>query len=806
MKTIKITISILLILTAINFLNAQTHKSPLESYSLVKISINSNEDIMRLQMNDITVEHYTGNLRSGIELVINQEEISRLANCGLNYEIKIKDLDSYYLNRKSSSRTELQKSVNILKEDNINSFSYGSMGGYYTYDEMVQKLDSMRIIYPDLISVKQSFGLSNEGRAIWAVRISDNPGINESETEAPVYFDALHHAREPQAMACLMYYMYWLLDNYGTDPEATYLVNNRQIYFIPIANPDGYEYNHTTNPNGGGMWRKNRKNNGSCYGVDLNRNYNYGWGINSGSSSDPCSETYRGLSAGSEPETQAIKSFIQAFHPRISFSMHSVAGRYLNPYGYNDTAISYDIYSEFSSDFAAKNNYTYGTVNEMLAYYSSGTTRDYMHSLGTYCWTPEVGGSDFWPAQSEIIPVANENLYGLKYLTWVGGAFADLLNYKVAGNGFVNANDTLNLQLTLKNRGLSMTSKNVTAEVTSLYANATPLNSTVSFDSIQARQFKNNPGNLFRFRISSSAVYMDEMKFVVSVKQEGIETSKDTIRINVGKPITLFSDNGENGIAKWIRSGTGLMWDTTFIDPFDGNKNFADSRFGNSKNSSNNTFTLSDTISLINTNNPRIEFSAKWAEETTYDYTRIQVSSNFGSTWTSLPGRFTTLISGTPSYTSIRHWVNEQINLNAYIGQKIRIRFNLVTDNGVPGDGFYFDNFKVVNYKDEGASVQQISSEVPSAYKLFQNYPNPFNPVTHLEFEISKPGFVSLKVYDLLGKEVATLVNEKLSPGKYSAVFDAGDARQGSNFASGTYIYKIESGDFTEVRKMMLLK
>ncbi|MBK8383003.1 MAG: hypothetical protein IPL16_14185 [Ignavibacteria bacterium] len=155
---------------------AQFTKSPLESYSLVKISINSNEDIMRLQMNDITVEHYRGNLKSGIELVINQEEISRLANSGLNYEIKIKDLDSYYQNRSKASQTEMQKSINILNQDNISGFSYGSMGGYFTYDEMIQKLDSMRIMYPNLISVKQNLGFSNEGREIWAVRISDNPG------------------------------------------------------------------------------------------------------------------------------------------------------------------------------------------------------------------------------------------------------------------------------------------------------------------------------------------------------------------------------------------------------------------------------------------------------------------------------------------------------------------------------------------------------------------------------------------------------------------------------------------------------
>ena len=771
-----------------------------ENYSLVKIIVNSQNDLNRLIQNDITIDHYTGKFSAGIEIVINQDELIRLKNTGLNYEILIPDLDAYYSSREKPSYAEMQKSREIQQKDNTAGFSYGSMGGFYTYNEVVQKLDSMRIQYPNLISAKQNLGQTTENRTIWAVKISDNPDLNESSSEPAIYFDALHHAREPQAMACLMYYMYWLLENYGTNPEATYLLNNREIYFVPVVNADGYVYNQTTNPNGGGSWRKNRRNNGTCYGVDLNRNYNYGWGNNSGSSSDPCSETFRGPSAGSEPEITAVKNFMTQIHPKIGFSMHSVAGRYLNPYSYNDSAISYDIYSEYSSDFASSNNYTYGTVNEMLDYYSSGTTRDFLHSTGTYCWTPEVGGSSFWPAQSEIIPVANENLYALKYLSWVGGAFADFVNYKISGNGYVQKNDTLNLIITIKNRGLSQTSKNVTVSVTSDYPDILPLNSAVNYDSIQARQFKNNDLNQFRFRIPSTAVYMNEMKFYISVKQEGVETSRDTVKINVGKTGVLFSDNGENGISKWIRTGTGTLWDTTFIDPKDGSKNFADSRYGNSVNSSNNYFTLSDTINLTGANNPRIEFAAKWAEELTYDYTRIQISTNFGSAWINLAGRYTATVSGQPSYTGIKHWVYEQINLNPYIGQRIRVRFNLITDAGVPGDGFYFDNFRVVNYKDEGSAVSMISSSVPDSYKLYQNYPNPFNPFTNVEFGISKLGFVTLKVYDVLGKEVATLVNEILSPGKYSVKFN------GSNLSSGVYFCRMESGEFKDIKRLVLIR
>ena len=96
--------------------------------------------------------------------------------------------------------------------------------------------------------------------------------------------------------------------------------------------------------------------------------------------------------------------------------------------------------------------------------------------------------------------------------------------------------------------------------------------------------------------------------------------------------------------------------------------------------------------------------------------------------------------------------------------------------------------------------INNISTEIPAKYSLSQNYPNPFNPSTNLEFGVSKLGFVSLKIYDLLGKEVVTLVNEKLNPGKYRVEFD------GSSLTSGVYFYRITSGDFTETKRMLLVK
>ena len=112
--------------------------------------------------------------------------------------------------------------------------------------------------------------------------------------------------------------------------------------------------------------------------------------------------------------------------------------------------------------------------------------------------------------------------------------------------------------------------------------------------------------------------------------------------------------------------------------------------------------------------------------------------------------------------------------------------------------GYYGRIFK--NSRAGLTDIVNTLTEIPSGYFLNQNYPNPFNPSTNLEFGISNPGFVSLKVYNSLGIEVAVLVNETKPAGLFTAVFD------GSNLSSGIYFYKLEAGDFTETKRMVLLK
>ena len=101
--------------------------------------------------------------------------------------------------------------------------------------------------------------------------------------------------------------------------------------------------------------------------------------------------------------------------------------------------------------------------------------------------------------------------------------------------------------------------------------------------------------------------------------------------------------------------------------------------------------------------------------------------------------------------------------------------------------------------------IKKIGNTIPSEFKLYQNYPNPFNPTTIIRFQIKDSRFTTLKIYDILGREVITLVNEKLQAGIYEIPFSINSITN-NQMPSGIYFYKLRAGDFTETRKMVMIK
>jgi len=399
-----------------------------DKYSKVKISIVDKSDLIEFQIAGFSLEGMKLDEKS-VELILSEREIQILDNLGYSYQILIEDMTKYYQERSRRSEAEMKKLEREMKEKYSNGgFGFGSMGGYYTYDEVVAELDTMRILYPDLITEKDSVGSTLEGRTIWAVKISDNPNINEGEPE--IFYNALTHAREPAGMMSVMYFMYYLLENYGSDPEITYLVDNREFYFVPVINPDGYVYVETADP----MWRKNRKDNGNgCYGVDLNRNFGYMWGYNNiGSSPDPCSNLYRGTDAFSELETQTVRDYCNGHNFIICNNYHSYWNVIFTPWGYVlEQSPDSTIFNNTITIATQLNVYENGWYIPD-AYELNGGVRDWMYGEQTtkpkiFAYLTEVGNDDdgFWPIPERIFPIAEENCYLNKVLAWGPGVIDD---------------------------------------------------------------------------------------------------------------------------------------------------------------------------------------------------------------------------------------------------------------------------------------------------------------------------------------------------------------------------------------------
>lgn len=107
---------------------------------------------------------------------------------------------------------------------------------------------------------------------------------------------------------------------------------------------------------------------------------------------------------------------------------------------------------------------------------------------------------------------------------------------------------------------------------------------------------------------------------------------------------------------------------------------------------------------------------------------------------------------------------------------------------------------ELISFADTITDVRNKRNAVPDAFQLFQNYPNPFNPSTTISFSLPSKSFVTLKIFDLLGREVATIVSDEMSAGSYSKQWNAG------NMSSGVYLYRLRAVNFTETKKLVLLK
>jgi carboxypeptidase T len=287
---------------------------------------------------------------------------------------------------------------------------------YHNYAEMTADINGVANANPGIVTKPFSLGTSYQGRDVWAVKVSDNPNVDEPEPE--VLFSAGQHAREHLTIEMALYLLHELTSKYGSDPRITNIVNSRETYIIFNVNPDGSEYDVATGSYR--MWRKNRQPNAgsTAVGTDLNRNWSWQWGCCGGSSGTFSSETYRGAAPFSAPETQRVRDFVasrvvggvQQIKAHIDF--HTYSELVLWPYGYTTantaaglTADDQAMLSTLGRQMAATNGYTPEQASDL--YIADGTIDDWAwgtYKIASYTFEmyPTTSSPGFYPPDEVI--------------------------------------------------------------------------------------------------------------------------------------------------------------------------------------------------------------------------------------------------------------------------------------------------------------------------------------------------------------------------------------------------------------------
>jgi hypothetical protein len=706
-----------------------------EKYAKVKINL-TNKNIHELSTLGIETDHGTIVPHRYLINDYSLQEILKIKNAGFEVEILIDDVVQYYANpNRPSAFSEHELKNNFCEPPTIKSFSFkepknytaGSMGGYHKYQEMRDILNEMRAKFPNLISEDYVIDSipTHKGNTIFYVRVSNEPYVYNPD-KPQILYTALHHAREPNSLSQMLYYMWYLFENYGTDPMVTKLLNETQMTFVPCINPDGYMLNETQNPTGGGMWRKNTwiNNQGQLTGVDLNRNYGYAWGYDeSGSSSSEESQVFRGQSAFSEPETKAIKALCETFGFTVALNYHSFGNIMIHPWGFNNTLSQEDnIFKNFGNSMTQYNNFSLGTVAQTLGYFANGNSDDWMYGEAisknpVYAYTPEVGYS-FWPSPVDINTINKSSLWTNLNAALVTGNFytADIINESKFVFGSQSAIDVKITKSGLKNGSSKISLQTDTDGVT--------IKNPEETVTLTINEEKTIP---FEFDIDNSKNYPDGINFMLIVDKDGYSDTFSFKRIWVkGTQSMYFFDRIDND-QNWIRSGFEVITDDFYSTPscFKESANLSTPVQYESFVQIKKPFDLSDTKLAL------LRFYALWDIEKQYDYAVVEISED-SINFSPLCGLYTVpgsdnQLKNEPLYDGLQsEWVREEMDLTPYIGQKkIWIRFRMFTDEFVSGEGFWVDDIEIIKIS-ETSQTQEI---LPLREELFPSLSDGSQPL-----------------------------------------------------------------------------
>lgn len=752
-----------------------------ENYSKVKISLQNPSQALQLLENGINLENIAIFKNQSFTVELSNSELQKLNSLNIPYEVIIPNMAEYY--QKRNLNISIDSINNMIRNSKSvpTQFHLGSIGGFLSLPEIYSDIKLMAQLYPQLIS--DTIPISNtttvNGNKIYYVKIEspEHPSIQKPQ----ILLTALTHAREPAGMQQLVYLMWYLLENYNTNAEVKFLVDHLDLYFIPCVNPDGYQFNTNANPNGGGMWRKNRRNNGNyTWGVDLNRNYGYQWGYDDiGSSVNGNDETYRGTTPFSEVETQQIKLLCETHQFSLAINNHCYGNMLIYPWGHIPQVTPDSVlFRTYAKELTAENNFIYGTCYEVLNYNANGGSSDWFYGEQTTKnkiieFSPEAGDpmDGFWPSANQILPICANYLpmnLALLRLALPYPKLEDLTPPSISSNQF----DFIFKITSLGNVDQST----FEVSINPISSNITSVGNLLTLSNFQRLESRLDSISL---TLQNGILQGDSVVFEVLIDQ-GDYTYIDTVVKYYGVSTVLFQDSC-NSTIQWSTNG----WDITSLNSYSPPTSFTDSPNGDYMESNQSSIVTTTSVDLSNSVYAHIEYYAKWALETNFDYVQILVSSDNGNTWDPLASQHTSVGStfqdqGNPIYHGFQNeWVHEVVPLTNFLGETIKVKFELMSDGALNFDGFYFDDFKIIKIEGSNIGISDFTSN-DKVYYVSENQ--------SLVVNLEAPG--SIRIFDVKG---ALVFSDEL--------IKTNNTISLASYANGLYVVKLSDNRTYKILK-----
>lgn len=720
---------------------------PLQRFQKVLVETDNAERLLHLPSFDAHTLHPI--LGKGLELILAEADVQTLRAEGYRVTCTVEDLQKFYAARSAAGMHNINAGFGkAIDENTPANFNTGSHYGFYTVQELEQELEKMHTLYPELASEPISIGKSVEGRDIWAVRISAQ---SESESVPEAFFNGMHHAREPMSMMSLVYSMWHVLEEYQNNPDINSLLKSRALWFVPLVNPDGYQYNLTYFPEGGGLWRKN-VGGANKQGVDLNRNYSVAetWGPPENPALvDPASGNYRGGVPFSEPETRAIRDFVFSRNFRLVLNYHSISNVLIYMHEGTlpelaDTAWYFLSARELTLD----NGFGHGRGEEAIGYEAPGAAEDWLFrqnvsSERIFAWTPEIGSVEdgFWPSPERIIPLCKRSLNMALRTAWMAGPYPQVTAWRSEDRGSPNA-PTIIARIT--NVGVQPMVE--TGSITIAGNEAT----TERFSLLR-------PGESTEVQLSvpsefiASTLPRTETQLEIAYKEWKWNR---TVNVMNHPHVTFFTENFEQTLSRWKNDLWGLE---TVADH---GRVLSDSPYENYFESDlPNRIELAEPIPLDLFDAAELRFEAKALTRGVQVRLLVEARRSSERTWHKLDGEYLQSSHTTTETTrnelrgANRMWETLILPLDEFVGDDVLLRFTMEApitgSSGRLFDGIFIDNLRVVGgFKPPSSAPNESDTKVTQLA-----WPNPASNRIYVQSPKSSDS-ITVRIVDMLGREV----------------------------------------------------